>query len=54
MQSDKQTENNAQVFFRNVIEKISFIDKLRAITGAIRNKFSVHDPREAEKITYPS
>ena len=53
MQSDKQTENNAQVFFRNVIEKISFIDKLRSITGAIRNKFSVHDPREAEKITYP-
>ena len=53
MQADKQTETNAQIFFRNVIEKTCFIDKLRSVTGAIRNKFSGHDPREAEKITYP-
>ncbi|MDY6335436.1 MAG: ISAs1 family transposase [Succinivibrionaceae bacterium] len=53
MKLDKQTENNAQIFFRNVIEKTCFIDKLRSITGAIRGKFSEHDPRDADKITYP-
>ncbi len=35
MKLDKQTENNAQIFFRTVIEKIGFIDKLRSVTEAI-------------------
>lgn len=30
MKTDKQTENNALIFFRNVIEKTGFIDKLRS------------------------
>ena len=40
MKTDKQTENNAQIFFRNVIEKIDFIDKLRSVTQAIKGKLS--------------
>ena len=53
MKTDKQTENNAQIFFRNVIEKTGFIDKLRSVTETIRGKLSQYDTRDAEKITYP-
>ena len=53
MKTDKQTENNAQIFFRNVIEKIDFIDKLRSVTQAIKGKLSQHDSRDADKILYP-
>ena len=53
MKLDKQTENNAQIFFRTVIEKIGFIDKLRSVTEAIKGKLSQHDTRDAEKIIYP-
>ena len=53
MQLDKQTENNIQITFRNIIEKTCFIDKLRSITGVIKDRFSEHDPRDTDKITYP-
>ena len=51
MQLDKQTENNIQIPFRNIIEKTCFIDKLRSITGVIKDRFSEHDPRDTDKIT---
>ena len=53
MKLDKQTENNAQIFFRTVIEKIGFIDKLRSVTEAIKGNLSQHDTRDAEKIIFP-
>ena len=53
MKSDKQTENNAQIFFRNVIEETGFIDKLRTVTQVIKGRLSQHDTRNAEKIVYP-
>ena len=51
MQLDKQTENNIRITFRNIIEKTCFIDKLRSITGVIKDRFSEHDPRDTDKIT---
>ena len=53
MKLDKQTENNAQLFFRNVIEETGFIDKLRSVTQVIKGRLSQHDTRNAEKIVYP-
>jgi len=53
MKSDKQTDNNAQIFFRTVIEKTGFIEKLRSVTEAIKVKLSQYDTRDADKILYP-
>ena len=52
MQLDKQTEKDIQITFHNIIEKTCFIDKLRSITGIIKDRFSEHDPRDTDKITY--
>ena len=53
MKSDKQTDNNAQIFFRTVIEKTGFIEKQRSVTEAIKVKLSQYDTRDADKILYP-
>ena len=53
MRLDKQNEKDILITFHNIIEKTSFIDKLRSITGVIKDRFSEHDPRDTDKITYP-
>jgi len=53
MRLDKQNEKDILITFHNIIEKTSFIDKLRSITGIIKDRFSEHDPRDTDKITYP-
>ena len=53
MKQDKQTENDARLFFEDILQKNNFIEKLRSVTKEVRDKLSQFDPRKTEKITYP-
>ena len=53
MKQDKQTENDARLFFDDILQKTNFIEKLRSVTREVRDKLSQFDPRKTEKITYP-
>ena len=48
MQLDKQTENNIQITFRNIIEKTCFIDKIRSKNGNL--KVVLSQPMEEEEL----
>ena len=52
MKQDKQTENDARLFFDDILQKTNFIEKLRSVTREVRDKLSQFDPRKTEKITY--
>lgn len=49
MKQDKQTENDARLFFDDILQKTNFIEKLRSVTREVRDKLSQFDPRKQRK-----
>lgn len=53
MKQDKQTENDARLFFDDILQKTNFIEKLRSVTREVRDKLFTVRSKKTEKITYP-